>query len=546
MGRELSVGNRRGTKKPVVFPRRLRAYHTHVLGQFGFGKSKLLEHFIRQDILHRRGLCLIDPHGSLYDDIVSWCAHRGFLEDRHIHLFDPGEEWSFGFNPLRFQDLSEHNVAKIVESMTEAFASAWGDEDLDKTPSLSRILPTLFYTLGKLKLSLAEGFDILYDKEGIRTQLPYLLPDEMMADEWREINATPPAELQNQLLSTRNRLARFLQSPVVRTIVGQTENVLDFGDAMDEGHIVLVNLGALSPKAKKLLGVFLVNDLFLRALSRNPHKPRPFYLYLDECYYFLNQDIQRIITECRKFGLHLLLAHQNLGQLEQAGEAVFSAVMQIPNKIAFGGLRPEEAEVVADQLHLGELDLEEEVKSLRRLQVSDYTKSILHGGSTTNTRSYGESSSESLSEGLSGYEGSHTKIESEERARTSGSSQSISASETESWQEALLPVLTEVRGGNFDLASQRYKASAALANQGVRQAVVKLSGRKSVAVTTPQVKSNYARGERKGAYRERLLKETPFALPTVEAKKCIARRHARLRSLVAERIEELEPDSFFE
>lgn len=546
MSRELVVGNRRGTKKPVFFPGRLRAYHTHVLGQFGFGKSKLLEHFIRQDILHRRGLCLIDPHGSLYDDIVSWCAHRGFLEDRRIHLFDPGEEWSFGFNPLRFEGLSEHSVAKTVEAMTEAFASAWGDEDLDKTPSLSRILPTLFYTLGTLRLSLAEGFDILYDKEGIRTQLPYLLPDVMMADEWREINGTPPAELQNQLLSTRNRLARFLQSPVVRTIVGQTEDVLDFGKAMDEGHIVLVNLGALSPKAKKLLGVFLVNDLFLRALSRDPHSPRPFYLYLDECYYFLNEDIQRIITECRKFGLHLVLAHQNLGQLEQAGEAVFSAVMQIPNKVAFGGLRPEEAELVANQLHLGELDLEEEVKSLRRLQVGDYDKSILHGGSKTSARSYGESSSESVSEGSSGSEDADTKMVSEQRSQSSGTSYSVSASQSESWRETLLPVLAEVRGGNFDLATQRYKASAALANQGMRQAVVKLSGRKSVAVTTPQVRSNYAREERKELYKQQLLGETPFALPTAEAKSRIAKRHARLRSLVTERIAELEPESFFE
>lgn len=38
--------------------------HMHVIGSSGSGKSKFLEHLMRQDLAERRPFCLIDPHGS--------------------------------------------------------------------------------------------------------------------------------------------------------------------------------------------------------------------------------------------------------------------------------------------------------------------------------------------------------------------------------------------------------------------------------------------------------------------------------------------------
>jgi hypothetical protein len=37
----------------------------HVMGASGQGKSKFLEHCIREDILAGHGVCLIDPEGDL-------------------------------------------------------------------------------------------------------------------------------------------------------------------------------------------------------------------------------------------------------------------------------------------------------------------------------------------------------------------------------------------------------------------------------------------------------------------------------------------------
>ncbi|MEI9932661.1 MAG: type IV secretion system DNA-binding domain-containing protein [Rhizomicrobium sp.] len=79
-----------------------RARHIHILGSIGTGKSKLLEHMIRQDIAVGRGLCLLDPHGTLADKIEEWCALRGLGGIRRIHLVRPGDDRMVpGFNPLR-------------------------------------------------------------------------------------------------------------------------------------------------------------------------------------------------------------------------------------------------------------------------------------------------------------------------------------------------------------------------------------------------------------------------------------------------------------
>ena len=49
-----------------------RLKHIFILGSTGSGKTKLIEHLIRQDILNGRGWCLIDPHGDLSENILKF------------------------------------------------------------------------------------------------------------------------------------------------------------------------------------------------------------------------------------------------------------------------------------------------------------------------------------------------------------------------------------------------------------------------------------------------------------------------------------------
>lgn len=143
-----------------------------VVGASKKGKSKGLEYFSRQDIVNGQGLCLIDPHGTLYHDIVKWCATHRLLEHRKIRLFDPSAEgWCVGFNPLQLDGETEITVR--VDAMVKACAQVWGGEDTARTPLLKRCLRAIFYILATRELTLLEAVDLLSpaDPDGIRAYL---------------------------------------------------------------------------------------------------------------------------------------------------------------------------------------------------------------------------------------------------------------------------------------------------------------------------------------------------------------------------------------
>ena len=48
----------------------------HVIGSTGEGKTKAIQHQIRQDIIHGNGLCFLDIHGHAYEDMVRWCVKK--------------------------------------------------------------------------------------------------------------------------------------------------------------------------------------------------------------------------------------------------------------------------------------------------------------------------------------------------------------------------------------------------------------------------------------------------------------------------------------
>ena len=87
--------------KSVYLPDWARATHLQVVGASGTGKTKFLEHLIREDILAGNGFCLLDPTGNLYHDLLRWAETKGFLGRKPLHLFDPASaDWTFEFGKL--------------------------------------------------------------------------------------------------------------------------------------------------------------------------------------------------------------------------------------------------------------------------------------------------------------------------------------------------------------------------------------------------------------------------------------------------------------
>src|SRR5947199_7920673 len=98
-GRSLLLGYD-ALRRPIRLDAEDRKTHMHVIGSSGSGKSKFLEWMIRGDLKNRQGFALLDPHGTLYNDVVNYCAHH--VLGRDIILLNLSAPTSIvGFNPFQ-------------------------------------------------------------------------------------------------------------------------------------------------------------------------------------------------------------------------------------------------------------------------------------------------------------------------------------------------------------------------------------------------------------------------------------------------------------
>jgi hypothetical protein len=420
---------------PVFLPLKARLEHAHVIGTTGGGKTKFLEHCIRQDIIDGRGVCVVDPHGnhpdSLYRSVLSWLDRRGFTKTRTIHLIDPNAGTHItGIDPLALPT-PDYDCTVIAEAMQEALERLWGEEDMDTKPTMQRVLNVLLTALTELKLTLAEARLLLdpEDRHGIRAWAIARLTDEEAREEleWLDAIAREPRGRQDfrlEVTGPRNRLSKLIRGAAIRTMVGQQAQTIDFRAALDEGHIILANLSPgprASDAAVQLLGRLITRMLFFHC-ERRLHPQRPFFFYLDECQLYLSGDVSRLLAECRKYGCGVIASHQYLAQFEEGQLDLLQAVKNATNvKAVFRIKDPEEAATLADMVL--RYDLEMPVRALTKPTVVGQRIARLKGASTseqtavtdmrTETRgrsltesySYSESSAETVSEAVSTAEG---------------------------------------------------------------------------------------------------------------------------------------------
>jgi hypothetical protein len=128
------------------------------------------------------------------------------------------------------------------------------------------------------------------------------------------------------------RLNAFLRPKLVRRMVAQKNDRLNLRRLMDSKTIILAKLsqGAIGEENAHLLGSLLVSKIAQAAMSRqnvDAAQREPYFLYIDEFHHFVTPSITTILSGARKYGLGLILAHQESRQLKSRSEDVASAVL---------------------------------------------------------------------------------------------------------------------------------------------------------------------------------------------------------------------------
>lgn len=303
-----------------------RNRHVYILGATGAGKSTLLFNSVMQDILNGEGVCLIDPHGDLYRDVLEAIPKN---RARDVILFDPcNRESAPGLNLLEctgpFRDAQVNFVINEMCALLEKIYNM----EVCGGPMFEQYFRSALQLVmsNPDKPSTLIDLSAVFEHRAYRESLINACGNPLLADFWGMAErVTGEPQLSNIAPYIVSKLNMFVHNALLRPIVGQTRSTIDFRQVMDKRKILLVNLarGALGEIDLKLLGMVLLTKLVCAAMTRMdlpPAKRTPFMVYVDEFQNFTTDASASLLSESRKFGLCLTLAHQNLSQLSVGKE----------------------------------------------------------------------------------------------------------------------------------------------------------------------------------------------------------------------------------
>ncbi len=341
----LGVNEHDGEERVVSLSVSERLRHTYVIGASGTGKSTLLLSMAIQDIEAGNGFAVLDPHGDLVDDILARIPPERV---RDVILFDPADEaFPIGFNILSaHSELEKTLLSSDLVAVFRRLSTTFGDQMV--TVLGNAILAFLESTEGGTLLDLRNFF---VDR-AFRARFLETVQDPEVIHYWEQEFPLLKGSPQAPLLT---RLNTFLRPKLIRHMVVQREDRLNLRTIMDGKKILLARLshGAIGEENAHLLGSLLVAKIAQAAMSRQDEDAArrvPFFLYIDEFHHFVTPSISSILSGARKYGLGLVLAHQEMRQLKARSEEVMSAVLgNAFTRIAFR-LGDQDARTLADGL----------------------------------------------------------------------------------------------------------------------------------------------------------------------------------------------------
>ncbi|MDD3145193.1 MAG: type IV secretory system conjugative DNA transfer family protein [Candidatus Gracilibacteria bacterium] len=313
----------RNKKIPVYFSRKDRGRHHYIIGKSGGGKSVFIGYLARQDVRNGDGVCVIDPHGDLVEDVLAFTPKE---RAKDVVLFDPSDDdRPMGLNMLEVissdPEIRKREMDRAAMDATEIFIKIFGDEVFG---------PRIQHYFRNGCLTLMEDVE----DGGTLIDVPRLFVDDafmkykvskvknpVVKSFWEhEYANTGEREKQEMIPYFSSKFGPFITNTTIRNIIGQPKSAFNIREMMDNRKILLVNLskGKIGALNAQLLGLIFVSKVNMAAMSRAdiPETERKdFYMYVDEFQNFATDTFGEILSEARKYHLALIMAHQFIAQI---------------------------------------------------------------------------------------------------------------------------------------------------------------------------------------------------------------------------------------
>lgn len=320
------VSDYRSIKVPVWIFDEDRLRHMYVVWKTWTWKSKFLTSLMISDIEKWKWIWVIDPHGDLIEEIM---AHIPEHRIKDVIIFDPtDEQFPFCFNPLDVKETESKQVlAKwFIDIFKKFFWANWNAK-------LEHVLRMIFLALlDKPNATLFDIIRALTDKD-FRYDMIDQIEDDVVRNFWTNEFAWWSQQFNTEaIMPILNKVWQLLSIDILKNIFSSPENKLDFREMMDEQKILLVKLPKwkLQEEIMWFLWAMFVTKIFQAAMGRqwtSKNSRTPFFLYVDEFQNFATETFNEILSEARKYGLSLAVAHQFIKQIpDNISDALFGNV----------------------------------------------------------------------------------------------------------------------------------------------------------------------------------------------------------------------------
>ncbi|NQV11932.1 type IV secretory system conjugative DNA transfer family protein [Candidatus Uhrbacteria bacterium] len=346
-GQLLGFNEYRGNKVDIRIKVKDRQRHMYIIGKSGSGKTVFLGNMISQDIQNGSGVCVVDPHGDLIEEML------GIIPKERVNdviVFSPADrDMPMGLNMLEVP--SPEMMDLVVGDMISVFYKLFPPE---------MIGPMFEHTMRNVMMTLMSD----PENPGTIAEVPRMITDPEFQKQWiakvtdpvvrayweQEVANTSDFHKSEMFGYLTSKVGRFVEDSTMRNIIGQGKSGFNFRDVMDEEKILLVDLakGKIGEVNMQLLGLIVVSKLQMAAMSRAdiPEELRKdFYLYIDEFQNFVTPSIATILAEARKYKLCLVMAHQYMSQVVDKGDTdIKDAILGNVGSMFVSRIGPEDTE----------------------------------------------------------------------------------------------------------------------------------------------------------------------------------------------------------
>ncbi len=294
--------------------------HTYIIGKTGTGKTSIIYSMLMDRIQKGKGVALIDPHGDLFEVIKKNIPPE---RQNDVIIFNPSDtNNNFGFSILEYDKNFPEQQSFIVNELLKLFSDIY-DMKIAGGPMFETYFKmTAYLVMNTVENPILQDIDKVFRNSRFRTNLLHKCKTNRILDFFdNALRTSGDNRFENFGPYITSKLTRFTDNYYLAPVFNSREKSFDFRAMIDNNKIFLTKLdkGKLGTESVNFTGNVLFNRMIMAAYSRSNQTERErksFSLFIDEFQNFTSDDIVTALAETRKYNLQLILANQNLAQIE--------------------------------------------------------------------------------------------------------------------------------------------------------------------------------------------------------------------------------------